>query len=106
VQAETLEALGRAGYVDDARFAVARAEQLAQRGYGDEWIRADLEGQGVAAEAAAEALTGLGPETERARQQWARLGGGVAAARTLARRGFAEDTLEALLAQDPGGGVG
>jgi regulatory protein len=105
-QAEALETLERAGYIDDARFATARAEQLAARGYGDEWIRADLERQGVAAEAVAEALTGLDSEAERAREEWEQLAGGVAAARTLARRGFAEDTLEALLAQDPGRGVG
>jgi len=98
--------LEQAGYVDDARFATARAEQLVARGYGDEWIRADLERQGVSVETLAEAIAGLAPETERAREEWKKLPGGPAAARTLARRGFAEDTLEALLAQDPGRGVG
>jgi SOS response regulatory protein OraA/RecX len=88
------------------RFAHARAEHLAARGYGDDWIRADLDGQGVASETVADALAGLEPEAERARQEWSKLTGGPAAARTLARRGFAEDTVEALLAQDPGRGVG
>lgn len=105
-QNDTLETLERAGYVDDARFARARAEQLAVRGYGDEWIRADLDAQGVAAEVATEAIAGLEPETERAPGEWAKLRGGFAAARTMARRGFAEETLEALLAQDPSTGVG
>ena len=105
-QNDALETLERAGYVDDARFARARAEQLAARGYGDEWIRADLDAQGVAAEVAADAIAGLEPETERAPGEWAKLRGGLAAARTMARRGFAEETLEALLAQDPSTGVG
>jgi regulatory protein len=105
-QNDALEALERAGYVDDARFARARAEQLAGRGYGDEWIRADLDGQGVATELATDAIAGLEPEAERAPGEWAKLRGGLAAARTMARRGFAEETLEALLAQDPSAGVG
>ena len=46
-QAEAHEMLERAGYVDDARFAAARAEHLAARGYGDEGIRADLDRRGV-----------------------------------------------------------
>jgi len=105
-QKDALETLERAGYVDDARFACARAEQLAARGYGDEWIRADLDAQGVAAEVAADAIAGLEPEVERAPGEWSRLRGGFVAARTMARRGFAEETLEALLAQDPSTGVG
>jgi regulatory protein len=105
-QNDALETLERAGYVDDARFARARAEHLAARGYGNEWIRADLDGQGVGAEVAADAISGLDPEAERARGEWAKLRGGLAAARTMARRGFAEETLEALLAQHPSTGVG
>jgi regulatory protein len=109
-QTEALETLARAGYLDDARFARDRAEELAARGYGDDWIRAYLQAQGVAAAMVADALTGLEPEAERAARQWTKLSGGVRAARTLARRGFAEDTLEALLAgsvaHDPPTGVG
>jgi len=105
-QNDALETLERAGYVDDARFARARAEQLVTRGYGDDWIRADLDAQGVGVEVAADAIAGLEPEAERARGEWAKLRGGLAAARTMARRGFAEETLEALLAQDPSAGVG
>jgi regulatory protein len=109
-QTEALEKLARAGYLDDARFALDRAEKLAARGYGDDWIRADLEAQGVAAAIVAGALAGLEPEAERAARQWTKLSGGTRAARTLARRGFTEDTLEALLAgsvaHDPATGVG
>jgi regulatory protein len=109
-QTEALEALERAGYLDDARFARGRAEQLAARGYGDDWIRADLEAQGVSAARVTDALARLEPEAERAARQWSKLADGVRAARTLARRGFAEDTLEALVAgsvaHDPASGVG
>jgi regulatory protein len=109
-QTEALETLEAAGYLDDARFARGRAEQLAARGYGDEWIRADLDAQGVAAAMVADALAGLESEPERAAREWTKLSGGVRAARALTRRGFAEDTLEALLggtvAHDPATGVG
>src|SRR6266536_3206189 len=105
-QADALETLARAGYVDDARFARDRAAHLAERGYGDEWIRMDLEAQGVAAEAAEPALAEVDPEAERAQREWVRLGGGLRAARTLARRGVSAETVETLVAKDPGTGVG
>ena len=105
-QTEALETLERAGYLDDARFARERAEHLAARGYGDDWIRADLDAQGVGGEAAADAVSALEPEAARARREWAKLEGGVRAAQKLARRGFAEETLDALLAHDPATGVG
>ena len=105
-QAEALEVLARAGYLDDARYARDRAAHLAARGYGDEWIRGDLEAQGVPAEAVGPALDELERERERAAREAVRLGGGLRAARALARRGFAEESLEALVAQDPGAGVG
>jgi regulatory protein len=109
-QSEALETLQRAGYVDDARFAAQRAELLALRGYGDEWIRGDLDAHGVARDLVTDALARLQPEAERAAREWVRLGDGLRAVRALARRGFSEDTLEALtagsVAQDPTAGVG
>ena len=105
-QAEALDTLTRAGYLDDARFARDRAAHLAERGYGDEWIRADLEAQGVAADVADPALDILEAEAERAERAAPRLGGGLRAARALARRGFSEESLERLVAQEPGAGVG
>lgn len=105
-QTDALDALARGGYIDDERFARDRAAHLAARGYGDEWIRGDLETQGVPAEAVDSALDELEPERERMAREAARLGGGVRAARSLARRGFSEENLEALVAQDPGAGVG
>ena len=74
-----LDELERLGYLDDARTATLRAERLAARGYGDAYIRADLERRGLAAE---DALAALEPEAERAE----RFGGHGPA--WLARRGF------------------
>jgi regulatory protein len=88
------ETLRAAGYVDDGRFAAARAAVLAGRDSGDALIRDDLERRGVAAEAIADALAALPPEIERARAAIARRGPG--ALRRLAARGFAPDVLEEL----------
>jgi regulatory protein len=98
-QAEALQALARAGYLDDERFARDRAAHLAVRGYGDEWIRADLEAQGIDPRTAEPALAALEPERERAIWEADKLPGGAPAARTLARRGFSEESLEAVLSR-------
>jgi SOS response regulatory protein OraA/RecX len=79
---ETLDSLERLGYLDDARTAALRAQRLAERGYGDAYIRADLERRGLSAEAA---LADLEAETERA-NRFASRGMGW-----LARRGFASE---------------
>jgi regulatory protein len=92
-----VEALERAGYVDDARFAAARAAQLAARGFGDDGIRHDLERQGLAARDIAAALVTLEPETSRARAQAARLGASPKTARRLAAKGFSADAIESAL---------
>jgi regulatory protein len=106
-QTDAVETLERIGYVNDERFARDRAARLAGRGYGDEWIRSDLEAQGVARELAASAVTALEPEPDRAVREAAKAGGGIRSIRTLARRGFSEETLEVLLdaavATDPTG---
>ncbi len=97
-QSDAIEALARAGYVDDRRFAIGRAAELGGRGYGDEWIRADLDAQGVGAEAVAEAIASLEPEPERARRQARKTGSDAAGLRALRRRGFSEDVLESVAA--------
>jgi SOS response regulatory protein OraA/RecX len=97
VRREALEALTRAGLVDDRRFALSRAAALADRGYGDEAIRADLERHGVSCELLAEALAGLEPEADRARELVQRRGAGARTARFLAARGFGGDAVEAAL---------
>jgi regulatory protein len=93
-----LETLRAAGVLDDGRFAGGRAEGLARKGYGDVAIRHDLEGSGVAPDEIEAALASLPPEEERAREQARRLGGGLRAARKMARRGFAEEVVEAVVA--------
>lgn len=97
---EALGALLRAGLVDDGRFALARAQALAERGKGDAAIRFDLEQQGLAADEIETALASLEPERERAERVIARRGGGPATARLLARRGFDEDAVEAAVAPE------
>jgi len=76
----TLDELERLGYVDDERTAALRAERLAARGYGDAYIRADLENRGLSAQ---EALAGIEREAERV-ARFAEKGPAW-----LARRGFA-----------------
>ena len=95
---QTLETLERVGYVDDDRFARARAEQLAARGSGDALIRHDLEGRGLAAEHVEAALAALEPERDRAAEIAARRGRSLKTARYLASRGFDPDTLEGIVA--------
>jgi regulatory protein len=95
---ETLGALLRAGLVDDARFALMRAQALAERERGDTAIRFDLEQRGVAAEEIEAGLASLEPERDRAERVIARRGGGAATARLLARRGFDEDAVERAVA--------
>jgi SOS response regulatory protein OraA/RecX len=99
-QREAVTVLRRAGLLDDARFAATRAAALADRGYGDEAVRHDLEQRGLDEAAVSEAVAGLAPERERVAALEDRFGGGVRAARALARRGFGEDALEALVARD------
>jgi regulatory protein len=99
---DALDTLERVGYVDDDRFAGARAGTLADRGYGDEWIRHDLGEHGVSAEASAEAIAGLVPESERAAAVVARLGRTRKTGAHLARKGFGADALETALGIDLG----
>jgi len=100
---EALDTLERVGYIDDERFAAARAGTLASRGYGDEWIRADLARHRVGAETAAAAITALVPEAERAAALVERLGRTPKTGAQLARKGFGEESLEAALGIDVAG---
>jgi SOS response regulatory protein OraA/RecX len=99
---ETLETLARAGLVDDERFAVRRAEVLADRGHGDASIRWELEREGLSDELIEHALAGLEPELERARRIVTRRGAVAATARLLARRGFGEDAIADAFERAPG----
>jgi regulatory protein len=99
-EAQALAALQRAGVIDDARFAQARARALAQRGKGDAAIRFDLGRQGVSNETVEEALASLEPERTRAERVVAQRGEGAATARLLARRGFGDEAVETAVAPD------
>jgi regulatory protein len=94
-RAEALAALGRAGIVDDERYARNRALALAGRGAGDAAIRYDLERRDLAAESIEAALQALEPEQARADRIVAVRGRSPATARFLARKGFGEDSVEA-----------
>lgn len=93
-RADALDALERIGYVDDVRFAAARAEALAERGYGDEGIRQLLAADGVAPETVEGAIAGLTAEAERAAALVASLGASPRTAGRLARKGFGPDAVE------------
>jgi regulatory protein len=89
-----LEALERAGLVDDARVAAGRARALAERGYGDAAIRFALAAEGLPEAAIVEALSALEPEPDRARGLLAVRGKTLKTMRWLAGKGFDAATLE------------
>jgi len=93
---DALETLERAGLVDDARVAGARAQVLAGRGFGDAAIRFSLGQEGLAAELVDEALAALDPEPARARRLLGERGETVKTVRWLASKGFDPGTLEEL----------
>lgn len=97
---EVLELLERVGYVDDARFAHARAAALATRGSGNALIRDDLERRGVPSDSIDAALQGLEPERVRAERVVAKRGATAGTARHLAARGFDEETVSEAVAPD------
>lgn len=97
---QALETLGRIGYVDDARFARTRAEQLAGRGSGDALIRRDLGRRGIDAEVVEAALHALEPERERAERITEQRGRSVKTARYLASKGFGADVLDLVAPEE------
>ena len=90
----TVETLTSAGIVDDARTAGSRARWLADRGWGDAAVSARLAGEGFRASDVHAAVAALRPERERAEALAERAGDPRAAWKLLARRGFAEETVE------------
>jgi len=103
---ETIEAAARAGLVDDARFAEARAQQLASRGAGDLLVLDDLERNGVDDVTARASLASLEPEPDRAARIVASRGVSERTLRYLASRGFSEESLEGLVADLEGRALG
>ena len=100
--ATAVERLRQAGYVDDVRYATARAEVLAERGYGDEAVRFELGRDGLGAAEIEAALAALAPEPERAIAVLRRAKTPLAALRRLAAKGFSADAIESALAALPG----
>ena len=103
---EALATLGRAGLVDDERFALGRATALAGRGAGDLLIADDLARHGLPVELVESALASLEPEPDRARRLVDALGGTPRTLRRLARKGFRAETLEAVVADGGADAVG
>jgi len=99
--ARTVERLEAAGYVDDARFAAARAETLATRGYGNAVIARELERQGIGRDEIGSALAQLEPETARAAALLERFGRAPKAARRLVAKGFDREAVAAALGDPP-----
>jgi len=91
---DAIDALERAGLVDDARVATGRALALAERGYGDAAIRFALEAEGLPEADVVAALSALEPETDRARALLATRGETLKTVRWLAGKGFEAATLE------------
>ena len=107
---DAVAVLRRAGAIDDRRFAFSRAATLAERGFADAAIRQQLEHEGVPSELCDAAVVALEPEPVRAAQVAARFGGGLRAARALARKGFEQEAIEeavpGLVAADGGSALG
>lgn len=103
---ETVERLEQAGALDDRRAATVRAAALADRGWGDAGIRADLDARGFVDDVAATALAALEPERDRAERLLDRHGRTPETLRRLARRGFADDLVEDLIASLGNGAIG
>jgi SOS response regulatory protein OraA/RecX len=102
---QALETLARAGVVDDERFAHARAVGLAARGAGDLLVADDLRRHGVAPDLVERALDALDAEWIRAQAIVARRGAGAKTWRFLAAKGFAAETIEALVAERDDGAI-
>jgi SOS response regulatory protein OraA/RecX len=106
-RARAVATLADAGALNDQRLAEQRAAFLADRGWGDEAIRARLQSEGLGAEDVEAALAALDPETERVVRVVAGMRDRRKAWSLLARRGFDPDVVaEAVATLDEGGPAG
>jgi SOS response regulatory protein OraA/RecX len=94
---DTVASLVDSGLADDRRYARVRARTLAERGRGDLAIADDLRSNGVASDLIEDAVRPLEPEQDRAGRIVSQRGASARTLRYLARRGFTEGTLEALV---------
>jgi SOS response regulatory protein OraA/RecX len=88
-----------AGLLDDARFAETRARALAARGAGDRLVVDDLLRAGVAEATAHAAVATLEPEPARASRIVESRGRTTKTLRYLVSRGFAEESVDGLVAE-------
>jgi SOS response regulatory protein OraA/RecX len=93
----TVATLSEAGFVDDERLARGRAAALAERGWGDLAIKARLLAEGLPESAVAAAVAELELEAVRAGRLTTAAGSRRKAWTLLQRRGFAAETIEAVL---------
>jgi regulatory protein len=105
-RSQAVETLRRNGLVDDERFAHARASSLAERGAGNGLIRARLAQAGLARELVDNALEAFEGELARARRIVARRGASPKTARYLYGKGFAENVINAVIAEGDGDELG
>ena len=89
--------LAEAGYQSDERTAAERARVLAARLHGDLAIRVDLRRRGISEIDVDAALESIDPELARAEALARKAGDPAQLARTLHRKGFTDDTVEAAL---------
>jgi SOS response regulatory protein OraA/RecX len=97
---QVIAMLGRVGVVDDVRVARMRSAALADRGYGNAAIDAELQREGISAALRAEAIGALPLELERLAGLVERRGSGPRTARYAARRGFGEEAIAAACGVD------
>jgi SOS response regulatory protein OraA/RecX len=105
-RASAVETLRRTGLLDELRFARGRAATLASRGAGNAFVRDALRRAGVSTEIVEAAIEELASEAERAGVIVASRGTSARTARYLAGKGFAPDTVAAVLGHDGRGELG
>jgi SOS response regulatory protein OraA/RecX len=109
IERSTLVALTEARILDDARLAGSRAAALSERGWGNAAIAARLEAEGIPQAQAGMAIVELEAEEARAARAVAHLSDPRKAWALLARRGFDEEAIEAVvgaLDEQADGGLG
>jgi regulatory protein len=100
---ERADALARArtaGYIDDVRVALERANRLAGRGVSNALIRLELGRRGIADEELDAVIARLGDERDRAERLVEKSGDGARAARMLARKGFPPEIVDRVIGLD------
>jgi SOS response regulatory protein OraA/RecX len=109
IERGALVALTEARLLDDARLAASRAAALSERGWANAAIAARLEAEGIPEVEAGAAILELEAEEARAARTTANVSDPRKAWALLTRRGFDEETIEAVvgaLDEQAGGWLG